>query len=47
MRRWQEIDWAMKALSLAMYHCGRLQMPDVVAALESAHSVLQARRDRA
>jgi hypothetical protein len=45
--RWLEIDWAMKALSLAMHHVARLGMTDVFESLQACHEVLKARRDRA
>lgn len=46
-RRWLDIDWAMKAVSLAMHLVAGLDMEDASKALEAVHSVLRERRDKA
>lgn len=45
--RWREIDWAMKALSLAAHQCTVAGLPHVTEDLLRLHEVAARERDRA
>lgn len=46
-RQWMEIDFAMKAISVAMHQAQRAGLPMVVEQLGIAHKAALAERDRA
>jgi hypothetical protein len=46
-RAWQAIDWAARAIALAMHLCDAAGQADVARELGQLHLVMTRRRDRA
>jgi hypothetical protein len=45
--RWMAIDWAMRALSVAMQLTAAAGLDDILTEMEALHSRMQERRDHA
>lgn len=45
--KWQAIDWAAKALSVAAYACKAAGLDDIALEVEALHQGVTRRRDRA